>query len=118
MVIEPPTATSAGSIDTARTRAGEFDPYPSTSTLRAHPGRSGTPELGGVEDVQYRRRTRHRTRPADASFVWCGGQGGYGIHKAPAAAMATAGVALGAALRADLEDVGLTPNALLADRLR
>ena len=56
--------------------------------------------------------------PADTSFVWCGGQGGYGIHTAPAAAMATAALALGAALPASLQDVGLTPNDVLADRLR
>jgi D-arginine dehydrogenase len=56
--------------------------------------------------------------PADASFVWCGGQGGYGIHTAPATARATAALTLGAALPADLESVGLVPAALLPDRLR
>ncbi len=55
--------------------------------------------------------------PADASFVWCGGQGGYGIHTAPAAAMATASLAIGAALPSNLQDVGLTADAMLADRL-
>ena len=56
--------------------------------------------------------------PADASFVWCGGQGGYGIHTAPAAARATAALALGAPLPTELQDVGLMSDALLADRLR
>lgn len=55
--------------------------------------------------------------PADAAFVWCGGQGGYGIHTAPAAAMATASLTLGTALPQGLHDVGLAPNALLPDRL-
>ncbi len=55
--------------------------------------------------------------PADPSFIWCGGQGGYGIHTAPAAAAATAALALGAALPTPLQDVGLTPATLLADRL-
>lgn len=56
--------------------------------------------------------------PADPSFVWCGGQGGYGIHTSPAAAVATASLTVGAPLPAALRDVGLTPAALLADRLR
>ena len=55
--------------------------------------------------------------PTDTSFIWCGGQGGYGIHTAPAAARATAALALGSALPAELHDLGLTPTALLAERL-
>ncbi len=56
--------------------------------------------------------------PSDASFVWCGGQGGYGIHTAPAAASATAALTLGGELPTELQDVGLTPSDLLPDRLR
>ena len=56
--------------------------------------------------------------PSDTSFVWCGGQGGYGIHTAPAAARAAAALTLGESLPSELRDVGLTPRALLPDRLR
>jgi len=55
--------------------------------------------------------------PTDPSFVWCGGQGGYGIHTSAAAARATAVLALGDALPAELQNVGLEPAALLPDRL-
>ncbi len=56
--------------------------------------------------------------PAEPSFVWCGGQGGYGIHTAPAAARATAALTLGRELPADLLDCGLTPEDLGPARLR
>ena len=56
--------------------------------------------------------------PDEPTFVWCGGQGGYGIHTSPAAAMATAALTLGASLPAPLVDVGLTPHDLLPNRLR
>lgn len=46
--------------------------------------------------------------PADDTFVWCGGQGGYGIQTAPAAGRVTAAVVRGDALPADLADTGLT----------
>ncbi|NND75698.1 MAG: FAD-binding oxidoreductase [Ilumatobacter sp.] len=55
--------------------------------------------------------------PADPAFVWCGGQGGYGIHTSAAAAMATASLALGEALPAALVDVGLRASDLVPDRL-
>lgn len=55
--------------------------------------------------------------PTEPSFIWCGGQGGYGIHTAPAAAMATAALALGRPLPAPLVDVGLTPEHVLPNRL-
>lgn len=58
------------------------------------------------------------TDPAEAAFVWCAGQGGYGIHTCEAASRATAAAALGEALPADLEDTGLTFEALGPDRLR
>lgn len=56
--------------------------------------------------------------PVDPSFVWCAGQGGYGIHTSAAAAMATASLTLGRALPAELLDVGVAPDDLLPDRLR
>ncbi len=55
--------------------------------------------------------------PADPTFVWCAGQGGYGIHTSPAAALATARLALGEPLPAALVDVGLTAGDLLPSRL-
>jgi D-arginine dehydrogenase len=54
--------------------------------------------------------------PGDSTFIWCGGQGGYGIHTCPAASRATAALALGHPLPADLVDHGLTVEALGADR--
>lgn len=56
--------------------------------------------------------------PIDRSFVWCAGQGGYGIHTSAAAATATASLTLDGSLPAELRNVGLTPEALLPDRLR
>lgn len=53
----------------------------------------------------------------DPTFVWCGGQGGYGIETSPAAGIATAALASGRALPELLTAVGLTPAALTADRL-
>lgn len=55
--------------------------------------------------------------PAEPSFVWCAGQGGYGIHTSPAAGAATACLALGEPLPATLVAAGLTPEMLLPDRL-
>ncbi len=48
------------------------------------------------------------SEPSDEAFVWCGGQGGYGIQTAPSAGRATASVVLGEALPADLTAAGLT----------
>ncbi len=50
--------------------------------------------------------------PTDPTFIWCGGQGGYGIHTCPAAARATAAIALGNELPDDLTATGLTTRAL------
>lgn len=44
----------------------------------------------------------------EPSFVWCGGQGGYGIHTCAAAARATAAAVLGEDLPPDLAATGLT----------
>ena len=54
---------------------------------------------------------------ADPTFVWCAGQGGYGIETSPAAGEATAALALGRPLPRELDAVGLTPAALTGDRL-
>jgi D-arginine dehydrogenase len=56
--------------------------------------------------------------PAEPTFIWCGGQGGYGIHTCPAAARATAALTLGDDLPADLTDGGLRADHLTPDRLR
>ncbi|MEM7286825.1 MAG: FAD-binding oxidoreductase [Actinomycetota bacterium] len=56
--------------------------------------------------------------PLARGFVWCGGQGGYGIHTSEAAARATAAVALGEPLPADLVAHGLEAADLVPDRLR
>jgi D-arginine dehydrogenase len=53
----------------------------------------------------------------DPSFVWCGGQGGYGIETSPAAGLATAALATGRTLPDELTAVGLTPAALTSARL-
>lgn len=56
--------------------------------------------------------------PDAPSFVWCGGQGGYGIHTCEAASRATAAAVLGDDLPDDLQAVGLTFADLAPDRLR
>ena len=56
--------------------------------------------------------------PQEPAFVWCGGQGGYGIHTCEAAARATAAAALGEPLPADLDAAGLTFADLGPGRLR
>ena len=56
--------------------------------------------------------------PTADSFVWCGGQGGYGIHTCEAAARATAAAVLGDDLPDDLRAVGLTFADLAPNRLR
>lgn len=56
--------------------------------------------------------------PVDPTFVWCAGQGGYGIQSSPAAGAATAALAMGCPLPTQLVDAGLTPAQLTADRLR
>jgi D-arginine dehydrogenase len=53
---------------------------------------------------------------ADRSFVWCAGQGGYGIETSPAAGLATAALAAGRVLPDELAAVGLTSAALASDR--
>lgn len=52
----------------------------------------------------------------EPSFVWCGGQGGYGIETAPAAGLAAAALASGRALPDGLVAAGLTPAALSSNR--
>ncbi|MEO6652402.1 MAG: FAD-dependent oxidoreductase [Ilumatobacteraceae bacterium] len=52
----------------------------------------------------------------DPTFVWCAGQGGYGIETSPAAGLATAALASGRALPEELRAVGLTPTALTSAR--
>jgi D-arginine dehydrogenase len=56
--------------------------------------------------------------PSDESFVWCAGQGGYGIHTCAGAAMATAALATGDPLPGLLADTGLTAADLTPARLR
>lgn len=56
--------------------------------------------------------------PQEPTFVWCGGQGGYGIHTCEAAARATAAAVLGEELPPDLVAAGLTFADLGPDRLR
>lgn len=55
--------------------------------------------------------------PAEPTFVWCAGQGGYGIHTAPAAGRATAALTLGRGLPTDLTSEGLASGPLGPTRL-
>jgi D-arginine dehydrogenase len=54
---------------------------------------------------------------SEPSFVWCAGQGGYGIQTSPAAGVATAALALGRPIPDSLAAVGLVTAALTAERL-
>jgi D-arginine dehydrogenase len=56
--------------------------------------------------------------PLARGFIWMAGQGGYGIQTAAAAGRAAAALAHGAALPADLAQLGLIAADLLPDRLR
>ncbi len=56
--------------------------------------------------------------PDEETFVWCGGQGGYGIHTSVAAASATTAAVLGEPLPPDLLAAGLTFTDLAPGRLR
>jgi D-arginine dehydrogenase len=51
--------------------------------------------------------------PTDDAFIWCGGQGGYGIHTSAGAAMATAALTLGNPLPQKLLDVGIDTTDLV-----
>lgn len=55
--------------------------------------------------------------PREPGFVWCAGQGGYGIHTSAAAAAATARLALHEALPDELLARGLTEEQLSPARL-
>jgi D-arginine dehydrogenase len=55
--------------------------------------------------------------PADDTFVWCVGQGGYGIQSAAAVGRLTAGLALGSGA-AWVDAAGIDPAALGPGRLR
>jgi len=50
--------------------------------------------------------------PSEATFIWCGGQGGYGVQTAPAAGRAAAALTRGQPLPPDLIATGLTTGAL------
>ncbi len=52
------------------------------------------------------------------SFIWCAGQGGFGIQTAPAAAQLVAAEATGSPLPAGLAEAGVSAAALAASRLR
>ena len=56
--------------------------------------------------------------PAERSFVWAAGQGGYGIQTAAAAGRCVAALARGEGLPRDLAALGLTSGEVLPDRLR
>lgn len=56
--------------------------------------------------------------PDVASFIWCAGQGGFGIQTAPAAAQLVAAEATGSALPPGLAQAGVSAVALAASRLR
>lgn len=56
--------------------------------------------------------------PTDETFVWCGGQGGYGIHTCAAAARATAAAVARDDLPPELTTAGLDFQALGPARLR
>ncbi len=56
--------------------------------------------------------------PTVAGFFWCAGQGGYGIQTSPALGRATAALALGRALPADLLELGVEARQLSPARLR
>ncbi len=54
--------------------------------------------------------------PIQPGFFWLGGQGGYGIQTAPAAARAAAALALGRALPDDVQRFGVTAKAISPTR--
>ena len=56
--------------------------------------------------------------PDVPSFIWCAGQGGFGIQTAPAAARLVAAEATGAPLPPGLAETGVSAAALGASRLR
>ncbi len=56
--------------------------------------------------------------PAAASFIWCAGQGGYGIMTSPAMGQATAAAAAGITFPAEIEAAGVTAADLQPHRLR
>ncbi len=56
--------------------------------------------------------------PTAPGFFWCAGQGGYGIQTSPALGRATAALALGRPLPADLLDFGIEAQQLSPSRLR
>ena len=56
--------------------------------------------------------------PEDDAFIWCAGQGGYGIQTSVAAGAATAAAALGTELPADLAAAGVSFADLTPARLR
>ena len=56
--------------------------------------------------------------PAEPSFIWCAGQGGYGIMTSPAMGQATAAAAAGTPFPAEIESAGVSAADLQPDRLR
>lgn len=57
------------------------------------------------------------TAPGAPGFIWCAGQGGYGIMTSPAMGRAVAAIATGGALPDDLAALGLTAADLSPQRL-
>lgn len=57
------------------------------------------------------------TTSGHPNFIWCAGQGGFGIQTAPAAARVVAASLTGEQLPRDLTQEGLTPAQVSADRL-
>ena len=56
--------------------------------------------------------------PAEPAFIWCAGQGGYGIMTSPAMGRATAAAAAGLDFPAEIETAGVTAQHLSPARLR
>jgi D-arginine dehydrogenase len=87
-------------------------------TLTGRPVRRVRHQWAGLRVFSPDRTPVLGFEPAAPGFFWCAGQGGYGIQTSPAMGRATAALAMGLPLPADLADLGVEAAHLSPLRLR
>lgn len=109
--LAPPGDCRPEEVDVARA----LDAVRGATTL---PARSITAAWAGLRTFAPDRGLVLGPDPADPAFVWCAGQGGFGIQTAPAVGRAVASLARTGGLPTEVASAGLTPATVSPARLR
>jgi D-arginine dehydrogenase len=107
----PPGDARPEEVDVARA----LDHIRENTTL---PARSITSAWAGLRTFAPDRALVLGPDPADPAFVWCVGQGGFGIQTSPGVARTVAGLVRSGAVPADMAAAGVDPATFSPARFR